>query len=168
MACLCLLVRYRVAANLISAVLWPRRQSGVGPRRHLSSGFRRKMKIRCPLCSRSPIRKTLLAAMKGPLHSGRSRATVGLLDGSRRTSWLWAQSTAVPDIPEGYILVGLLLARFSAFLEVLAMTLGRIWKRGCRSVANALKLRQEMALFVKYHVVFFDFSNSDRQNLVFV
>ena len=34
--------------------------------------------------------------------------------------------TAVPDIPEGVILVGLLLARFPAFLEVLAMTLGRI------------------------------------------
>ena len=48
------------------------------------------------------------------------REVVGALKNDR------AKGTAVPDIPEGVILVGLLLARFSAFIEVLAMTLGRV------------------------------------------
>ena len=34
--------------------------------------------------------------------------------------------TAVSEVPEGVLLVGLLHAPFSAFFEVLAMTLGRI------------------------------------------
>ena len=48
-------------------------------------------------------------------------------------------NTAVPEVPEGVILVGLLHAPFSAFFEVLAMSLGQICVRGCWSLVNALK-----------------------------
>ena len=68
----------------------------------------------------------------------------------------------------GRVFVGLRQAPFSAFFEVLAMSLGRICVRGRRLLVNAHKIMSDTAFSIKNHVVFYDPSNTDRQNIIFV
>ena len=47
---------------------------------------------------------------------------------------------------------GLFHAPFSAFFEVLTMSLGQICVRGCRSLVNSLKIMSDVAFSIKYRL----------------
>ena len=76
--------------------------------------------------------------------------------------------TLVSMLVRGCVFVGLFHAPFSAVLEVLAMSLGRICVRGRRSLVNALKIMSDIAFSIKNHVVFDVPSNTDRQKIISV